>query len=73
MKIIVSIHVSFSNKTKSFYDDEIALQHSLGNIEVHTRATHYDFNPANWRVTIRAISFKHIKKVFWLIILNRHV
>jgi hypothetical protein len=35
-----------------FYDDELALQHSLGNIHVNNRTVVYDFNPEKCRVSI---------------------
>lgn len=37
------------NKNR-FYDDDTALQHSLGNLDVNTHERVNDFNPENWKV-----------------------
>lgn len=44
-----------------YYDDELALQHSLGNIDVNTREIVYNFNPDKWNVINKKL---HLASVF---------
>ena len=39
-----------------FYDNETALQHSLGNLDVNTGTKVNDFDPNNWKVSVTRLS-----------------
>ena len=53
LKILTNNSVNkfyFKIQQKRFYDPELAIQHSLGNIDVNARVEVDNFNPDKWNV-----------------------